>query len=454
MRLTPSIGFLVLGAALALGATAQTPANATLPRRIQFGASLASVTDSLRTLGAPPGARVLAVLPQTPAADAGMQPQDVIVRIGHDTVTDVPSALAVLRVIPSGTHVPVGVVRAGAARSITFVARERPRETSADFDVVYTAVAAPGGVRRVLVTHPHAGGPHPTVMLVGGIGCYSIDQPTGENPYRDLMYHLTRRGYTTVRVEKAGVGDSEGGPCMATDLDTEVGGYRAALSAARHLPWVDSSRVFLFGHSIGGIEGPLLAGSDSLALAPLRGVAVLSTVGINWYEYELANLRRQLRLQNLPPDSIEIVMARKARCGFHFLVERQSRAAVLAAEPGCLPSVSYPASETYMQQVAAINVATTWKKVAVPALVMHGGSDFVTSRDEHLELVEAINAMHPGNATYADVPELDHYLSHQATPLASFSDPVPGLSRKYDGTHLEPILDAWLDGLAPLALRR
>ncbi len=441
---------LSLVAITAAAAQSATFDDAALPRRTQLGATLAEVTDSLAALGVPRGARVLGILPGSAAVQAGLLANDIIVRIDRDTVASVAAALAALRPVRAGAHVALLVVRAGRPRPLAFVARERPRESSPDFDIVYTAVRAPGGTRRVLLAHPRDGARHATVLLVGGIGCYSIDQPTGPFAYRDLMYHLTRRGFTTIRVEKAGVGDSEGGPCAQTDFETELAGYAAALRAARSSPWVDPTRIVIFGHSIGGIGAPLLAAADSGG-PPVRGVVVLSTYGIGWYEYELANLRRQLRLQHLPPDSIERTMALKVTCGYRFLVARESRSALLAAEPRCAPHIAYPASDAYMQQVAAHDPASAWKQVTAPALVLWGTSDFVTSRDEHVELAEAINALHPGHATFTEIPLLDHYLSRQASQEASMNDSVPALLRPYYGAALEPVLDAWLTSLNGLA---
>jgi len=54
-----------------------------------------------------------------------------------------------------------------------------PLETNPDFDVIYDAVSTDTGLRRVIVTVPHTGpeGTHPALLLIGGIGNYSIDKP-------------------------------------------------------------------------------------------------------------------------------------------------------------------------------------------------------------------------------------------------------------------------------------
>ena len=430
----------------ARAAPAQTPgpSDTALRRRVQLGAALADVPDTAAARGLPRGARVVSTVPASAAATAGLQTNDIIIHIGTDTVRSVADALRAVRNLTAGAHTSLTFVRGGVVRSTGILAPERARETAADFDIVYTAVAAPGGRRRVLVTHPRDSGRHPTILLIGGIGCYSIDQAAGVNAYRDLMYHFARRGYATVRVEKAGVGDSEGGPCLSTDFETELAGYRAALVAARQYPWVDPAHIYLFGHSIGGIEAPILAG-ESVPAPPVHGVIVLSTVGIGWYEYELANLRHQLEMQHLPPDSVERDMSLKVTCGFRFLIERQSRADLLTQHPDCKPFVAYPASDAYMQQVAAHSPALAWSGVTGGVLVLWGASDFITSRPEHIELTDAINGEHPGAATFAEIPELDHYLSRHPSQDASLSDTTAALSRPYYGATLEPVVDAWLE---------
>jgi hypothetical protein len=63
-------------------------------------------------------------------------------------------------------------------------------------------------------------------------------------------------------------------------------------------------------------------------------------------------------------------------------------------------------------------------------------------------LVDAINAMHPGNATFADVPGMDHHLTAEPSQQAAFADSIPPASRAYFGATLEPIIDAWFDRLS------
>src|SRR5262249_49449940 len=141
------------------------------------------------------------------------------------------------------------------------------------YDVVYGAVASRGARLRTIVSGPKAPGRHPAVMLIQGYGCFSIDNPVGEpGGFTRIARDLARHGYVTMRLDRPGCGDSEGGPCKDVDFDTELDGFREALRALKRLDFVDAENVFIFGHSMGGIVGLIIA-----AELPVRGLAVYGT---------------------------------------------------------------------------------------------------------------------------------------------------------------------------------
>src|SRR5262249_56915728 len=112
------------------------------------------------------------------------------------------------------------------------------------------------------------------LLLQGGHTCFSIDNPVGTPfGFTWVARSLARHGYVTMRVERPGCGDSEGGPLRDVDFDTELDGYKEALRALKQLDFVDAANVFLFGHSQGGINAPLMA-----LEIPVRGIAVFGPV--------------------------------------------------------------------------------------------------------------------------------------------------------------------------------
>jgi pimeloyl-ACP methyl ester carboxylesterase len=233
------------------------------------------------------------------------------------------------------------------------------------------------------------------------------------------------------------MGDSEGPPCATADVDLETRGYVAALRAAKALEYVDPQRLFVFGHSIGGIVGPLVA-----AEVPVRGIVAAETVGTNWYEYELENTRRQLVLSGTDYEAVETTMREKEKCSRQLLVDKRSPDEITKADPGCAAFMQYPAHYRYVQQIAELNYAKLWKQFGGAVLLIYGSSDFVTSADEHRYIAATVNASHPGHATFVEIPGMDHFLSKrpsQAESMRSVTTPntPPG---EYCETFTETIL--------------
>jgi hypothetical protein len=407
---------------IAILAAATATAHAVdLPRRPAFGIAMNNNMPpdvrAAQKLGANEGVLVVAVQPGLTGHAAGLKAGDVIVALDDKPITSSGDVIALLRNKRSGDVLKIGYVRNAARANATATLKTTPFETSAEVDVVYDAVNSGNSIRRTVITKPKGGGRHPAVLLIGGIGCYAVDNPLNENEgYRPLISALTRQGFVTIRVEKSGIGDSTGTPCGEVNLDTEVEGYTAGLSALKKLPYVDAKRTFIVGHSIGGVVGPIVAAKE-----PVRGLFVMETVGLTWYEYELINTRRQLKLGGTPPAELGAAMLLKQWCTHRLLIDRAPRAEILKAKPDCAEFMSYPASDSYVQQIASQNNAGLWTALkGVDVAVLYGAADFVTGVEESQALVEAANAARPGSATYIEIPDMDHFLMQSPSQAAAF----------------------------------
>ncbi len=402
---------------LLLLATAVSAAAQNLPRRALFGAQVVPVSADVRAragLPAEGGVLIGAVTPGGPAAAAGVRGGDVVLAIDGQPVPDPGGFVQALKRGARGAWTLT--VRRGADDvQIPFPLQEAPRWTSPDYDVVYgTATTADGTRRRTIATKPHGGGPFPAVLLIGGVGCYSLDQPGGGSyaPYFDAF---TLAGHVVLWVEKSGVGDSEGAPCPTIDFETELAGYRAALAALRAFPAVDADRVVIVGHSMGGLIGPLLAAEASVA-----GVAAISTAGLPWVEYTLANTRRQLALSGLGPAEVDAAMRDAIGATYAVYVEKRSPDDVLAEHPEWGGFLQFPQHVSYLQQVADYDPGAVWAAADAPALVVAGGADFVTDPAEHERIVAVVNQLRPGTARYVLIPDLDHFGNRVPDAQTSF----------------------------------
>jgi len=414
-----------------------------LPRHGVIGITLAPL-DAARPEDPqtnPPA--VKAVSPGSAADAAGIHVGDVVRELdGVRIVSSADFAARVGRHL-AGESVSVVVVRGGQEMAKTAILKPRPYETSPDADVLYTSVMVEGARRRVIVTRPKADGRYPAVLLMGGLGCYSLDGEISRlGGYGPILTALAKQRFVTMRVEKSGEGDSEGPAC--TDLkataDLEAKGYVAGLRALKNYDFVDAGRVFVFAHSL----GPLI-GSMAVAQEPVRGFVAAETIGRSWFEYGLENVRRQSALAGEPLDQVDADVRTHAACAYHFFVEHQPAEAVSKLGEQCKDMIRSYAGvpDPYMQQIGDLSLGKQWKLIDTPVLVIYGTSDPATSADESRYLVDLINSFHPGRATYLELNGMGHDFALYASQAEFLNRRTGNKPHPYDEEVVGVILE-WL----------
>jgi dienelactone hydrolase len=215
----------------------------------------------------------------------------------------------------------------------------------------YGSVDIPDGsrLRTVLSVPERRDGPLPAVLLLQGGGCGSVDMPMAPDVGQPgLVRTIAASGFVTMRVEKSGVGDSQGPPCSEIGYTQELDGYRMALAALRRHPSTDPERVYLLGISLGGVFAPVVASET-----PVRGIVVYGTLAI--------------------------------------------------------PPAGYPGrSDRFFREFASVDVAAAWSAVNARVLVLRGEFDETARAADHARIAALVNARHPGAATYEELAGLDH----------------------------------------------
>src|SRR6266576_1541520 len=130
------------------------------------------------------------------------------------------------------------------------------RENFQNADVTYDWVTDNQGNRlRTFITRPKAAqGKVPVIFFVGWLSCDSVEYASGETDGFGAMFWrlIEQSGYATIRMDKPGVGESQGN-CAKTDFLTELSGYQAAFRATSKYEFIDGDRIFVVGLSnVGG----------------------------------------------------------------------------------------------------------------------------------------------------------------------------------------------------------
>ncbi|HJU65645.1 MAG TPA: alpha/beta fold hydrolase, partial [Gemmatimonadaceae bacterium] len=270
------------------------------------------------------------------------------------------------------------------------------------------------------------------------------------DPGTDGFAHTLRdiassSGMMLVRVEKPGLGDSEGPDCRDGALEEEMAAYRATLRELRAMPDVDTARIYLLGGSLGGALAPVLAAEDP------RGIAgVISAGGFTktWLEHMLEIERRRLDLLGQSPSQVNEAMRGFAPFYTEYLVGRRTPAQVLADHPQLKPlwydepAHQYGRPAAYYHAVQQLDVEGAWWAIAergIPALVVWGEYDWIMSRDDQERAVSIVNRRRAGAGTLVILSKTDHGLMVYPSLADAFGDGRP----TYDGAAARAII-GWL----------
>ena len=168
------------------------------------------------------------------------------------------------RKTPGATKLTCLVKRDGQEREVVIELGTQPSEQLEGHEVTYSSVQVPGGYRlRTIITTPLRGEPAtrlPALLYIQGLPCASVDRPNSPEAVDTRLIHaIAKSGYITMRIDKPGLWDSQGPPCIEIDFETELAGYVAAAEQLKSLPQVDPDRVYIFGHSMGEVMAPYVA---------------------------------------------------------------------------------------------------------------------------------------------------------------------------------------------------
>lgn len=206
------------------------------------------------------GVFVDAVTAGLTGAQLGVREGDVLVALNGAAANTPGQVVALVAGMKADEPIELRLRRASQTMTLRGRAVGKPLEAYPGARTDYGAVPFRDGRLRDILVTPQGDGEAPVVFLLPGFSCASIEPMDSVHPYRRLAAELSEAGVGFYRVEKPGVGDSTGGPrCAEIDFATELDAFRTAYKHLTDVRGVDPGRIFLFGHSLGGMQAPLLA---------------------------------------------------------------------------------------------------------------------------------------------------------------------------------------------------
>ena len=408
-----------------------------LARRADTGTAISAPAE-----GKPP--TIVRFREGSPLAAAGLRVGDALVSVNGRSFEDANAWGAWVRRLRAGDVVDVRARRGSeqVEARVTLPAMREERidgvavtlgEARSDKGYrVRTHTSRPTGVRGRL----------PVVVFIPWLSCGPVENPLDlKDGWSHMLRDVMRARVQLVRIEKPGLGDSEGPDCSASDLDHDLAAFRAGIRAALADPGADPKRLYLFGGSVGGALAPVLASEFDV-----RGIVVTGGFTRTWLEHMLDIERRRLTLAGKPPSEVNAALRMFAAFYDRVLNRGETPAQAIAANPGWkdhwydAPAHQYGRPIRYYQQLQALDVEGAWQKVNAPTLVVWGEYDWIMGRDESDRAVEIVRARDPRRVTYEIRRGMNHHFETFADAASAF--------REEGGTYdagAAAVIVAWLE---------
>lgn len=390
--------------------------SAQLTRKPLLGARIEYVNENATS-----GCKVVQVVRGT-SVELKLQENDIILKIGDKDFKSSEEFTKLFLNYTPGQEVQLSVLR--GKKKITLKAKvvARPFETDDNAEVIYDEANFRGGQLRVIINKPFKENKMPAMLFVPGYTCSTIDELTNDHPYKRIIDAYVDAGYTTMRIEKSGLGDSKNTPpCESCDLMDEIENFEVGLKKLKSLSYVDTNKIIIVGHSMGGIIVPAISAKNNVA-----GVVVYGTTAKSWFEYQLEMYRVQNALAGMNPIEVEQSVVEQYDLNYRYFVQKESleEMAKDAKADSVLRSVwgydgkgkIYDRNAEYWRQIQDYPHLENWKNTTAKVLVQFGESDFQAfSKADHQQIVNTVNHFHPGNATLIAYPSTDHYFAKSGT---------------------------------------
>lgn len=280
---------------------------------------------------------------------------------------------------------------------------------------------------------PGQPGKFPAIVLFQGSGPTDRDWnspliATKNGSGKLLAEALASHGAVVVRFDKAGVGANTA-KLDGQTIDIYVAEARAALAYVRSRPEVDGSRVYIAGHSEGGLHAIRTAELEGNALA---GVLLLSTTGRTLRDILLAQITTQI--ERAAPGKAEALVGPFRTAMDEFIAGKTIDPKAATPIPGLqqlLGSLTAPASATLARGLLVADPLAGIAKIGVPIFIYNGEKDVqVDAKIDPPLLANAAKANK--DVTVFLAPDADHVLKHETKSLDELRADMAALETAYN----------------------
>jgi len=259
------------------------------------------------------------------------------------------------------------------------------------------------------LTIPVGAGPFPAIVLVHGSGPNDRDETIGSNkPFKDLAWGLASKGIAILRYEKRT--KQYGAKLVAlpnlTAKEEVVDDALAAVEVLRKTEGIDAKRIFVLGHSLGGMLVPRIGRLDP-NIAGLISLAGATRALEDVIPEQLAYIF-----------SLDGTISPEEQKQLDEAKEQAAKVKALKPEDASSTTLVFGVPASYWLDLRGYDPAEAAKGLKQPLLILQGERDYQVTMEDFKRWNTALAGKR--NVTLKSYPGLNHLFiagTSRSTPL-------------------------------------
>ena len=307
-----------------------------------------------------------------------------------------------------------------------------PYANAASYTEADTTVASGQWMLPATLTMPAGAGPFPAVVLVHGSGANDRDETVGANkPFKDLAVGLASRGVAVLRFDKRTkvYGAKSGALDTFTVKQEVVDDALAAAQLLRTQPKIDPARLFVLGHSLGGMLIPRIAAADP----KLAGVIVMAGAARPLEDAILAQTKYMA--------NVDGTITAEEQKGIDDAAAIGASVRALTPEDAKTGKMIFNTPASYWLDLRGYDPPLAARAITAPILVLQGERDYQVTMEEFARWKDALVSRR--DVTFHSYPALNHLFIAGTGPARPAEYQIPG---HVDEAVIRDI-GAWVSGL-------
>ena len=312
-----------------------------------------------------------------------------------------------------------------------FSQTERPQEPKPPFDYIVEDVVFENKTDSVklagTLTIPKNAKDFPTVILISGSGPQNRNSEIlGHKPFLVMADYLTKNGIAVMRVDDRGTAESEG-DYNQTGLQGFVRDTESALVYLKTRNDINTSKIGLLGHSLGGVIAPIVASESN----DVAFIIMLAGPGIRGDKLMLLQKAMVERQMGIPETAIDTGQ-KNIGGAYEIILDSTTQNDSLTpklityfktAFGGMLPenqvnALSSQLTFPWLVDFIRFDPSISLSKTSCPVLALNGSNDLQVPAAKNLKAIDSIlKANGNKNVTTRNLEGLNHLFQESETGM-------------------------------------